>query len=216
VANITPSSHFIAIVSKIIEDSGSKPIRIAEIGVDRGATTYELVKILRIGDVYDLFDREDSTLFRHLKSVQSYGSCRINIHSNTSKIFDSYVWSLAKIYLEAHTQSNAVELFDAVYLDGAHTFPVDAPAACLLKEMVKIGGYLVFDDVKWSLASSPTMNTPAVRAQYSDEQMDARHVEMIVDVFMRTDARFTELTGQNETRAVFVRNMGGREATGRV
>jgi hypothetical protein len=108
--------------------------------------------------------------------------------------------------MEARARGDGVDLWDAIYLDGAHTFSVDAPATCVLKEMVKIGGYFVFDDVKWSLASSPTMSTPAVKALYTDEQMDAHHVEMLVDLFMRTDVRFTELTERNDRRAVFIRN----------
>ncbi|ASQ89792.1 hypothetical protein CHL67_01620 [Prosthecochloris sp. GSB1] len=206
-ANIIPSSHFIEIVSKVLKDSRG-PVRIAEIGVDRGATTREIAKLLRPCDVYDLFDREDCTLFRNLQRLVNSSQCKINIHSNTRKTFDSYAWSLAKVSMEARARGDGMGLWDAIYLDGAHTFPVDAPATCVLKEMVKIGGYFVFDDVKWSLASSPTMSTPAVKELYTDEQMDAHHVEMLVDLFMRTDVRFTELTERNEKRAVFIRNTG--------
>lgn len=203
-ANVNPSSHFIEIVSKIIKDSKGS-VRIAEIGVDRGATTLEIAKLLRPGDVYDLFDREDCTLFKNLQVLVDASYCKINIYGNTRKMFDSYAWTLAKISMEVCFKGDG-GVWDAIYLDGAHTFPVDAPVACVLKEMVKVGGYLVFDDVKWSLASSPTMNTPAVRSLYTDEQMDARHVEMIVDLFMRTDIRFVELTTRQERRAVFVRS----------
>ena len=160
-ANITPSSHFIEVVSKILKDSKG-PIRIAEIGVDRGATTREVAKLLRPGDIYDLFDREDCTLFKNLQSLVNSSQCEINIHSNSRKLFDSYAWSLSKISFEAMSKAPGVGVWDAIYLDGAHTFSVDAPATCVLKEMVKTSGYLIFDDVKWSLASSPTMNTPAI------------------------------------------------------
>ena len=207
-ANIIPSTHFIEVISKVVE--GSKgPIRIAEIGVDRGATTWEVAKLLRGGDVYDLFDREDCALFKKLQELVNISQCSINVHGNTRKIFDSYAWSLARIFMEALAKGECGEIYDAVYLDGAHTFPVDAPAACVLKEMVKVGGYLVFDDMRWSLRSSPTMNTPAVAELYTDEQMEAAHVEMIVNLFLRTDARFTELTGKNERRATFIRTTGG-------
>lgn len=207
-ANITPSSHFIDIVSKVLKESKGA-VRIAEIGVDRGATTHEVAKLLRPGDVYDLFDRDDCTLFQNLPVLINYSQCQINIYGNTRKMFDSYAWSLAKVSMDAYAEGKRGGLWDAIYLDGAHTFAVDGPATCILKEMVKAGGYLVFDGVKWSLASSPTMNTPAVKKLYTDEEMDTSHVEMIVDLFMRTDFRFTELTRRNEKRAVFVRNTGG-------
>jgi hypothetical protein len=96
-SNNTPSSHFIEIVSKIIKGSNN-PVRVAEIGVDNGATTREVAKLLRSSDVYDLFDREDCTLFRNLQQLLHSSSCKINIHSNTRKLLDSYAWSLAKVF----------------------------------------------------------------------------------------------------------------------
>jgi hypothetical protein len=181
------------------------PVRIAEIGVDRGATSREIAKLLRPGDIYDLFDREDCTLFRNIDQLLASSSCIINIHGNTRKIFDSYAWSLANFSIKTCGEANRTGVWDAIYLDGAHTFQVDGPATCVLKEMVKTGGYLVFDDVKWSLASSPTMNTSAVREFYTSEQMEAQHVSLILDLFMRTDSRFAELTERNEKRSVFIR-----------
>lgn len=203
-ANLTPSTHFVDLVSKIVSSSAD-PIRVAEIGVDRGATTIEIARVLREFDQLDLFDYERCTLFKQIGALRANSLCQIRTHPNSSAIYDSYAWTLGKIYLENLKTDKTPTLWDAVYLDGAHTFPVDAPATYCLKEMVKIGGFIVFDDMQWSLLTSPTCNTPEMRERFTDEQMAARHVEMVVKMFMRSDNRFSEETDVSDLRSIFVR-----------
>lgn len=203
-ANIYPSKKFLEIVD-LVRSSSSSSIRICEIGVDRGATTLEVIKKLQTNDTIDLFDFEECFLFKNRYLLDSFSNININFYTNTTRTFDSYSWSLANLFL--HLRTSSVKIFDAAYLDGAHTFHVDAPTTCILKEMIKVGGYLVFDDMQWSLSSNPTCNTPGNReARYTYEQMTSCHVEIIVDIFMRTDIRFVELTNPGEPRSVFIRN----------
>lgn len=110
-----------------------------------------------------------------------------NIHAmgNTPKVFDSYSWTLAQLYLDSKK-----ELFDVTYLDGAHTFIHDSSACCLLKLLTKVGGYIIFDDINWSYGNSPTMNTekrPEILNEYSLEQINTFQVKMVVDIFMKND-----------------------------
>ena len=200
-ANVTPSTHFLKIVSDLIARSQS--IRIAEIGIDRGATTNEVIRMLRTDDTYYLFDLSDCYAFKNSTLLQH--NCKINIFTNTRRIYDSYAWNISKILLENIKNGLSTQIWDAVYLDGAHTFHVDAPTTCCLKEMIKTGGFLVFDDMTWCLFNSPTCNTPSMREYYSEEQFMTSHVEMIVNLFMRTDSRFYEKTLPHELRSIFVR-----------
>jgi hypothetical protein len=79
----------------------------------------------------------------------------------------------------------------------------------VLKELVEDSGYLVFDDMKWSHAISPSQNpgkNPAVLADFTEEQINAPHVQLVVDCLVRTDPRFEQvfLSGNREPyRAVF-------------
>ena len=63
--NIYPSTHFLKIVKEL--KTKKKNIKIAEIGVDKGATTKEVLKILSKGDQYDLFDVSNCNFFQRLK-----------------------------------------------------------------------------------------------------------------------------------------------------
>lgn len=110
-----------------------------------------------------------------------------NIHAigNTHKTWDSYTWSLVQLYLNSGT-----EIFDVAYLDGAHTFMHDSSACCLLKLLTKVGGYIIFDDLDWSYAKSPTQN-PEKRLEVLDlmtmEQINAFQIRLVVDVFMKNN-----------------------------
>lgn len=202
--NVKPSIEFIEIVKNIVEQSKDRKIRIAEIGVDRGATTFEVVKLLRPRDCIDLFDVENCYLFKNIDALKNSAKCDINVFKNTSRLHDSYSWRICKIFRDLlYEKRDSVEIWDAVYLDGAHRFNVDAPTTCLVKNLLRKDGIVVFDDMNWTMAHSPTSNTRANWARYTDEQMTEPHVRLIVDSFMRTDDDFKELTSPDASRAIF-------------
>jgi hypothetical protein len=202
--NVNPSLEFIDIVKNIIEINSDRSIRIAEIGVDRGATTYELVKLLRQGDSIDLFDIESCPLFKNIRKIEDLAECDVHVFANSNRLHDSYSWNLCKIFLARHADEHqSTEIWDAVYLDGAHRFNIDAPATCIVKSLLRKGGIIVFDDMDWTMAHSPTSNTRQNWARYTSEQMNEPHVRLIVDAFMRTDNDFEELASPKATRAIF-------------
>lgn len=200
--NTTASAHFVSIIKDIV-NAVSTPIRIAEIGVDRGATTLEVIKLLRKGDIYDLFDLDCPFFRSHLNSGTFSPDCKIVKHESSRRLFDSYAWEIATILAENTKAYTTASIWDAVYLDGAHTFHVDAPTAICLKELVKEGGYIVLDDMYWTLKGSPTCNTFAISEKFTNEQFCTPHVKLIADAFMRTDPRFAEITKPSEPRAIF-------------
>jgi hypothetical protein len=83
--------------------------------------------------------------------------------------------------------------FDLAYIDGGHVFHLDRPATCILKELCKPGGYMIFDDWNWTLGKSPTMN-PKIRPQtvreYEERQINTSHVQLVCKALMDTDNRF--------------------------
>ena len=86
--------------------------------------------------------------------------------------------------------------FDYVFIDGAHTWAHDALAFALADRLLAPGGYMDFDDYRWTLRASPTMNPaafPEVERLYTDEQIDARQVALVVDLLVRSDERYEEV-----------------------
>jgi SAM-dependent methyltransferase len=173
-----------------------------EIGVGIGATSLPVAQLLdNRGSMY-LFSRENDVkeLAQDLRNLgytnvdDSWGS--------PNKVYSGYHFELARGVFE-----KKLPPFDLAYVDGGHVFHLDAPATCLLKELCKPGGYMIFDDWGWSLASSPTMN-PTVRPQtakeYDDKQIAACHVQLVCNVFMESDPRFESL-GRTGNTAIYRR-----------
>ena len=163
---------------------------IAEIGVDQGATSEAILTWLDGRGVLHLFDFED-TLSRVAKRLRAKGLTNFVTHGNSRRILDSYNWSLMKLL-----QDSPAPLFDYVYLDGAHTWAIDAPAFFLVDLLLPPGAYIDFDDYDWTIDGSPTVNPrvyPRMREMYTDEQMHTMQVASIVELLVRRAGRYEEV-----------------------
>jgi predicted O-methyltransferase YrrM len=188
----TPSKDALTLLDHLLQDNPS-PV-IAEVGVGVGATTWEFCQRLKnIGEIhlFDYLDRLDTLR----PEITELGLNNVLFHANGRKTFDSYCWTRANI-LRERRRSGSDGMFDLVYLDGGHVFHHDAPAAIVLKELMKPGGYLLFDDFLWTLAISPTAN-PAVNKftanNYSEEQISVSHVALVCELFFDQDDNFAKV-----------------------
>jgi hypothetical protein len=87
-------------------------------------------------------------------------------------------------------------LFDYAFLDGAHVWAVDGFTFLLTDMLLKPNGYIEMDDFDWTLRGSsldPTKNR-STRKFYTNEQIDSKQVELIIDLLIRRSGRYTELT----------------------
>jgi hypothetical protein len=163
---------------------------IAEIGVDQGATSEAILDWLDGRGVLHLFDFDDrlSSVAEHLRGK---GLTNFVTHGNSRRMLDSYNWSLMTLL-----QESPAPFFDYIYLDGAHTWPIDALAFFLVDLLLKPGGYIDFDDYYWTIDGSPTVNPrvyPRMREMYTDEQMQTRQVASIVELLVRRPGRYEEV-----------------------
>ena len=85
---------------------------------------------------------------------------------------------------------------DYVFLDGAHTWVVDALTTLLINKPIKVGGYVDFDDYDWTLGESPSLNLqtfPLTRKLHTEEQIKTKQVKMIIDLIIRHNPRYREV-----------------------
>ena len=80
---------------------------------------------------------------------------------------------------------------------------MDAGTTACLKEMLNDDGYIIFDDMNWTLKSSPTCNTKFNRDSFTEEQMETPHVKLIVDALIKNDQRFVEVFSEDKSRSIF-------------
>jgi predicted O-methyltransferase YrrM len=162
----------------------------AEIGVYEGDTALRVAELLSGEGEIHLFDFEDR-VEPAARRMRRAGHRNVVAHPNSRRLLDSYNWSLMEVLAE-----NEGPVFDYVFLDGAHTWALDALAFCLVDRLLRPGGYVDFDDYAWSLRGSPSMNPdvfPDVERLYTPEQIEQTQVALVVDLLVRRDPRYTEV-----------------------
>ena len=196
-----PCPEFISVVEQL--KSTPRSISVAEIGIGVGATALRTLELLDEGDSYCCFDFTFMLkLFLHdLDSGRFNVKCKVVVFGNSQLEWDSYNWNLSNLVLQMRERHES-GMFDAVYLDGAHTFMHDGLAVCLLKQLVKDGGYLVLDDVNF-------VCWPAYREDHKhrmpQNQMEDAQVARVKKLFLDGDPNFTELSPPEAERAVFLK-----------
>lgn len=200
----SPSQHVLFCLDNL-KRSTKKAINICEIGVGIGATTIEIANRLDYNDILFLFDFQYKLddLYKDLKEHSV--KCHIKLHGNSTKMHDSYAWSLAKLMIKNCNEP----IFDLLYLDGAHEFLHDAPSTCLIKEMLKINSFFILDDVYWTYKNSPSVNPekkPEIRNYFTEEQICTPHIDLIIKCLLDNDHRFQYMNtyfNLSKNRAVF-------------
>ena len=156
-----------------------------EFGFYEGSTIKNVRKLFPNAIIHS-FDFEDKVLAlkETLAGFNYY-------YTNTQRYNDSYNWSLMKII----ENRGVTPFFDYVFLDGAHTVAIDALTFFLCDKLLKIGGYIDFDDYSWSIKGSSLdpKKVPEIAQQYTDEQISSKQVAMIVDLLVKTDDRYEEV-----------------------
>ena len=171
--------------------------RYAEIGVYKGYTAARIADVLAGRGEIHLFDYADR-VEPVARALREAGHANVVEHPNSRRVLDSYNWSLMRVLAERGEGA-----FDYVFLDGAHTWAHDALAFALADRLLAPGGYVDFDDYRWTLRASPSMNPeafPEVARLYTDEQIDARQVALVVDLLVRRDARYEEVVADKVFR----------------
>ena len=116
----------------------------AEFGIYEASTAFSILDACPQARV-SLFDF-DHTIEKARQRLAAFGD-RVKYYGNTQRHLDSYNWPLALLI-----RDNPGPIFDYVFLDGAHTYAVDALTFFLCDRLLKVGGYADFDDYGWRLA----------------------------------------------------------------
>ena len=196
-----PIEGFLDIIKHL--KSTRQNISVAEIGIGYGATALQVLKLLEAGDVYYAFDFERKLNdFAHDLQARDFGiTCQVILAANSNKEWDSYNWHLSNMILQMR-ERHEPGMFDAVFLDGAHTFMHDGLAVCLLKELIRDGGFLLLDDIFWPFNCCEWgLNVGSGRL--TEEQMADCQILRVRKLFLDNDPNFEQLTPSDSYRAVF-------------
>ena len=164
-------------------------LKFAEFGVWKGATTGQLARFLDNKGELHLFDYEDTVAELKDKLVKA-NFTNVTAWGCSYRYLDSYNWNL-RLILENHTDLK----FDYIFIDGAHTWAVDALTFLLCDLLLNQGGYIDFDDYGWRLRGSSLdpRRVPVTAELYTDAQIDDLQVKAIVDLLVRRSGTYKEI-----------------------
>ena len=189
VVAVQPNTVTLTCIEKLFADRDRDTLCIAEIGIHVGATTERIAQYMDNRGQLHIFDFQDK-VDRVLARVNALGYGNVRGFGSSYKMLDSYNWQLMKLI-----NTCGSPIYDYVYLDGAHTWAIDALAFFLADRLLKVGGCIDFDDYGWTLAASPSMNPaafPLTGDMYTDEQIGLPQVAIIVELLVKRDARYRE------------------------
>lgn len=103
----------------------------------------------------------------------------------------SYTWTLLEM-IEANTSGGVcTPIFDFIFIDGAHLFEPDALAFFLADKLLKPGGWLLFDDLYWTLHASEFQGEAWVK-NLSKAERESPHIEKVFNVIVRQHPSYTD------------------------
>jgi predicted O-methyltransferase YrrM len=106
----------------------------------------------------------------------------------------SYTWELMKLIQEQTVGPPGEAPFDFCFMDGAHTWETDGFAFFLIDKLLKPGGWILFDDVHWTFASSAALkDTPQV-LNMPDDERNTPQILKVVGLLVLQHPQYVDVT----------------------
>ena len=96
----------------------------------------------------------------------------------------SYNWELIRFLERQSTGEGTDPCFDFCFLDGAHAWDVDGFAFFLADKLLRPDRWLLFDDLHWTYATSPSIPIEDAR-QLPEEERTCAQIKTVFDLLVR-------------------------------
>jgi predicted O-methyltransferase YrrM len=106
-------------------------------------------------------------------------------------VSSSYNWELMRILERQTTDGKTSPCFDFCFIDGAHTWETDGLAFLLVDKLLRDDRWVLFDDLHWSFATSPSTETEALQA-LSEDELTTPQVSQVFDLLVRHHPAYRE------------------------
>jgi len=181
------------IIRKVLFQKNSKSF--LEIGIGQFPNLERIKLIAKNKIKYTGLDFK-SVCENHKQELELKGLKSPNIRYLSNEV-GTYSWTLFKILKKK-------QKFDLIYLDGHHTFYIDLPAFILAHFLLKPSGYLLIDDVNWTLEflrknlSKNYLDWYFYHkmynfSEYDENQQKIPHMKMIIKNLLIPKLKYSEI-----------------------
>lgn len=121
---------------------------------------------------------------------------KTHLHEYVEPVYanSSYNWELMKL-IDKQTKNGYCEpLFDFCYLDGAHSLEVDGCAFMLVDKLLKPGAYLLFDDLLWNYAESPSLKKSDFVKNLPEEERVTPQIKKLFDLVVTQNPTYADFS----------------------
>lgn len=116
-----------------------------------------------------------------------------------------YCWFMKDLIKQQSSDDTCEPLFDLCYLDGAHTWDVDALAFFLVAKLIRPGGWLIMDDMAFHPIDAPEKKRKDLLPNASDRQLEEFHMGMVFNLCVRQHPDFRDFRITHDGRLGWAR-----------
>jgi predicted O-methyltransferase YrrM len=163
-----------------------RPVECLELGFAHGVGTVYIASALEANGQGRLTSVDNRSALERDPSAQEMVE-RAGLTERVQLVYEdtSYTWFLHDKLREQLRDGERIEpLYDFIFLDGAHTWDVDALAFLLADRLLKPGGHILLDDLDWKLDE----RWPDI----PDHQRELAQVREVWDLLALTSSEYDE------------------------
>jgi predicted O-methyltransferase YrrM len=166
-----------AIVSHVREHGAR---HVLELGFYHGVSTcYLAAGVGELGSVTTIDRVEARALEPNVETLLE----RCGLRERVTVYYEprSYNWRLMKL-LEA----DPAPRFDLCFIDGAHSWAEDGFAFFLVDRLLLDGGWIIFDDIDWSVATAPDAYSRSLAGKLTAEESATAQIRRVYELLVKT------------------------------
>ncbi|AWW00549.1 O-methyltransferase [Arcticibacterium luteifluviistationis] len=155
---------------------------VLELGFFHGVSAMYMAAALQEKGKAGMITTLDKTNAKELKPNIDDLSAELGLSSFIKPLYahDCYTWELLRLL-----DLNPRPSFDLVFIDGAHLWKTDGFAFFLCDKLLAENGYLIMDDIGWSMAKNADPKSKEWTKKYSDEEQSTNQLQKVFDLLVK-------------------------------
>jgi len=155
---------------------------VLELGFFHGVSALYMAAALEEKGADGLITTIDKLNAKELEPNIEYLSYNLGLSAYIKPIYahDCYTWELLRL-LELKPRPS----FDLIFIDGAHIWKTDGFAFFLCDKLLAENGYLIMDDIWWSMSKNAVPNNDEYTKKYSNEEQSTNQLEKVFNLLIK-------------------------------